>query len=257
MRRGHFALKRLIAAVTLSCGLIVGSAVGRQVSADQDANIEIGTRLANFLRAGRSVVSANQALINNPEIGEKGFTGESVVEQAVALYTDKNGAPPDAEGLSPAQTKLIEAQMQAMRQVVDVHQSDINQKGIGFKGFIPAVFGRLVNETFAELVGTDALVRVTAPLDLVRNRKARPDDWELDILETKLQAPDWPENTPYMETLEYEGRPAFRMLIPEYYRESCLSCHGAPKGEVDITGYPKEGGAAGDLAGAISLVIFQ
>jgi hypothetical protein len=47
------------------------------------------------------------------------------------------------------------------------------------------------------------------------------------------------------------------MLLPEYYRESCLSCHGGPMGEMDITGYPKEGGKIGDLGGAISIVIFQ
>jgi hypothetical protein len=47
------------------------------------------------------------------------------------------------------------------------------------------------------------------------------------------------------------------MLLPEYYRESCLSCHGEPQGEMDITNYPKEGGKIGDLAGAISIVIFK
>jgi hypothetical protein len=46
-------------------------------------------------------------------------------------------------------------------------------------------------------------------------------------------------------------------MMPEYYGASCLSCHGQPKGEVDITGYPKEGAAAGDLSGAISITIFK
>ncbi len=30
-----------------------------------------------------------------------------------------------------------------------------------------------------------------------------------------------------------------------------------PKGEIDVTGYPKEGGKAGDLGGAISIVLFK
>jgi hypothetical protein len=47
------------------------------------------------------------------------------------------------------------------------------------------------------------------------------------------------------------------MLFPEYYAESCLSCHGEPKGEIDVTGYPKEGGKMGDLGGAISIVLFR
>ena len=60
-----------------------------------------------------------------------------------------------------------------------------------------------------------------------------------------------------MEVAEVDGRPAFRMLLPEYYTDSCLTCHGEPKGEIDVTGYPKEGGKAGDLGGAISIVLFK
>ncbi len=45
-----------------------------------------------------------------------------------------------------------------------------------------------------------------------------------------------------------------RVAVPEYYSQSCLSCHGAPQGELDITGYPREGAAAlGDLGGVISI----
>ena len=36
---------------------------------------------------------------------------------------------------------------------------------------------------------------------------------------------------------------------------SCLSCHGEPKGELDITGYPKEGAHEGDLGGIISITL--
>ena len=60
-----------------------------------------------------------------------------------------------------------------------------------------------------------------------------------------------------MEVAEVDGRPAFRMLLPEYYTDSCLTCHGEPKGEIDVTGYPKEGGKTGDLGGAISIVLFK
>jgi hypothetical protein len=53
------------------------------------------------------------------------------------------------------------------------------------------------------------------------------------------------------------GRPAYRIAVPEYYRQSCLACHGSPKGEPDITGYPKEGRKLGDLGGVMSIVLFQ
>lgn len=222
-----------------------------------DADLEIGNKLADMLRAGRTVVSSSQGLINDPEIGDKGFTGDKVVREATSIYTERAGSPPLEDDLPERDKRLLEAQMQAMRQVVDAHQADINRSDVGFKGFIPATFARLTNEEFEAIAGTDARIRVTAPPDLVRNRKARPDDWEQNILETKLLAEDWPKGEPYTEEVDFEGRPAFRMLLPEYYRESCLACHGGPEGETDITGYPKEGGEVGDLGGVISIVIFR
>jgi hypothetical protein len=242
--------------LVIVAALGLGFAAGPAAIADE-AELRIGNALADMLRAGRSVVSANQPLINDPDVGDKGFTGEKLIGDAKAIYAERTGAPLLAGDLSERDRRLLDAQMQAMRRIIDSHQSDINRQGLGFKGFIPAIFARLTNEEFEMLAGAEARIRVTAPADLVRNRKARPDPWEKNILETKLLAPDWPKGTPYTEVVEYEGRPAFRILLPEYYRESCLSCHGGPKGETDITGYPKEGGKAGDLGGVISIVIFR
>lgn len=228
-----------------------------RAGATEDADLAIGKKLADMLRAGRNVVSASQPLINDPETADKGFTGERFVGEAQELYAQRVGASLLDGTLSERDRRLLEAQLQAMRRVVDEHQSDINQPGVGFKGFIPAVFARLTNEEFAAIVGSEARVRVTAPVEFVRNRKARPDAWERDVLESRFIDPGWPKGAPYTEVVEFEGRPAFRMILPEYYGESCLACHGGPKGETDITGYPKEGGRAGDLGGAISIVIFR
>lgn len=243
------------AGLSIVAAFVVGLATS-QAAADS-TGLEIGNKLADILRAGRSAVSANQPLINNPDIADKGFTGEKLIQEAEAIYAKRVGSPLLGDDLSPRDKRLIEAQMKAMRKIVDEHQSDINRQGTGFKGFIPAVFARLVNEEFAASAGTEARVRVTAPPDLVRNRKARPDRWERAIIESKLLTPDWPKGKAYTEQVEYEGRPAFRMLLPEYYSASCLSCHGSPKEETDITGYPKEGGKEGDLGGVISIVIFE
>lgn len=226
-------------------------------AADDATDLETGKHLADILRAGRSVISANQSLINDPALADKGFTGDVVLAGVDETHEARVGAPPITPELSDRDRRLIEAQMQAMARIVDQHQAEINREGVGFKGFIPAVFARLTNEEFGNLAGDEARVRVTAPMELVRNRKARPDAWEREVIETRLSSADWPNGEPYAEVVDYEGRPAFRMLIPEYYNDSCLSCHGGPKGEQDVTGYPKEGGAAGDLAGAISIVLFR
>lgn len=240
-------------------GLLVLAALCAPVLATTagEKDIATGTRLADLLRSGRSVVSNHQGLINDPAVGAKNLTGQKLVDEAVALYEKRVGKPPIDDAMSADERRLVEAQIAAMREVIDDNQQLIDTKGLGFKGFIPALFGRLVNERFEEKVGDLAHMKVTAPVDLVRNRTARPDAWEKEVIETRFLKPDWPKGKPYTEEVRNDGRAEFRMLIPEYYSASCLSCHGKPKGELDITGYPKEGGSEGDLSGAISITLFK
>lgn len=240
----------LLAAVL--SGVLVSVSAGQS---REETDIATGERLAELLRDARAVVSNNQPLINQPD--HKAVDSEWITARTVALYTKNTGTPPLSGDLSERDRRLLEAQMASLREVVDEHKDDINRPGVGFKGFVPALFARLMNEKFAEKVGEEARIRVTAPRELVRNRKALPDEWETKVITTVFADPAREKGTAYIESVEVEGRPAFRMLIPEYYTASCLVCHGTPKGEIDITGYPKEGGKVGDLGGAISIVLFQ
>jgi hypothetical protein len=239
--------------VIAGLALIVAPAAG----ADDADDLAMGMRLAEMLRAGRNVVSTYQTLINDPAIGDKHLDSERFTSEAAALFLKQTGQDPLAGSLSERDRRLLDAQIEAMREVLDEQQADINRAGMGFKGFVPAVFARLLNEKFAAKVGNEAQVRVTAPEHLVRNRKSLPDEWEARIVDTVFSDPKRPKGEPYTEVTEVNGRSAFRMLLPEYYTESCLSCHGEPKGQIDVTGYPKEGGKEGDLGGAISIVLFK
>jgi hypothetical protein len=217
----------------------------------------LAMRLAEMLQSARTVISRNQDLINDPAKGDKGLTGDRVVSDTVALYVETMGEDPRKSDHETLEGRLLRAQMDAIKAVVDENQASINAEGVGFKGFIPATFARLVNEKFGEAVGTEAQVKVTAPEKLVRNRKALPDDWERSVLEHRFSSSDWPKGEPFSETVAVDGRPAFRIMVPEYYVSSCLSCHGGPAGEMDVTGYPKEGGEEGDLGAAISITLFE
>lgn len=248
MQRSLFCLVALVLAAPLA-----PTGVGAAMSDE----ITLGEHMAAMLRAGRSVVSKNQALINDPNKGDKGIDGDSLIRDAVAIYTARMGAPPMADTLPEPERHLMQALMDSMREIVDEHEAEIDTPGLGFKGFIPAVYGRLVGERFEEKVGTEALLKVTAPENLVRNRKALPDDWEKMVIDTHFLSPDWTKGESYTEQAEVHGRPAFRMLMPEYYDASCLTCHGKPAGELDVTGYPKEGASEGDLGGAISITLFE
>ncbi len=232
-----------------------GPAPGTSLPTGDGSAEAVAARLSAMLQAARSVISKHQTDINDPAKGDKHLDAATVVGEAIAAYKAKTGEDPTAYDPATRQGRLIGAQLEAIAEVMDEAQSSINQEGVGFKGFIPATFARLVNETFARRVVGEATVKVTAPLDLVRNRKARPDEWETAVIAERFLAEDWPRGTPFSETVTEGGAATFRMAVPEYYAASCLSCHGGPKGSTDITGYPREGAAEADLGGVISVII--
>jgi Protein of unknown function (DUF3365) len=236
-------------------GAVMPWAANATTPADKD--MAIAESLAELLQDARTIISNEQDVINDPALGDKHLTGEMVLDRAIKIYAQ--GARVDPRKVDPAsrEGRLLRAMMAAVAGVIDDNQQTINAKGIGFKGFIPAVFGRLVAEEFGRLAKGEAVVKITAPPELVRNRKARPDQWEAEIIKTKLLDPAWSTGQPYSAIIETNGRPAFRVMVPEYYVESCLACHGSPKGEIDITGYPKEGGKLNDLGAAISITLYR
>jgi Protein of unknown function (DUF3365) len=243
--------------IVLVLTLLAGMLPVSDVSGYDQTDALVAARLAEFLRSARTVISQYQELINDPAKGDKGLTGERVLAEATAIYLKQTGEDPSTTDPNSKQGKLLRAQMEAINDVMTENQGTINAPNVGFKGFIPAIFARLANEKFQEKAGAEARIKVTAPEELIRNRTARPDAWESAVLTDKFAKPDWQKGAPFSEATTVDSRPAFRLIVPEYYKPSCLSCHGVPKGEVDITGYPKEGGKEGDLGAAISVTLFQ
>ena len=239
----------LAATVILPTSLLVATPANEDAATAQN--------LAAMLRAGWTVISKEQDRINDPELGDKKLSGPVVLEQARKNFQAATGVDPDTIDPTSQSGRLLRNQMDAIVEVMDANQTTINAKGTGFKGFIPALFARLVNEAFVRRANGEAEIKLTAPADRVRNRKARPDAWEDDIIETKLLSPNWPRGQPYSATVEFKGRSAFRVMVPEYYDSSCLTCHGSPKGELDVTGYPKEGAKENELGGIISIVLYR
>ena len=228
------------------------AAVTDAASASPEA---IATRLAAMLQSARSVISKHQTEINDPAVGDKHLDATTVITEATANYEKKIGEDPASYPADSRLGRLIGAQLAAIKEVMDDAQPLIDQEGKAFKGFIPATFARLVNESFARRVGGEAHIKVTAPPELVRNRKARPDAWETAVIADKFRTPGWTRGASFSEIVAADGGKEFRMAVPEYYAASCLSCHGSPKGSIDITGYPREGASESDLGGVVSVVL--
>ncbi len=249
-----------VGAIVLSSG--TGSTGQMIASAQASVDIisddpEVARSLAALLRASRSVISANQSLINNPDIGDKGLSGRSILALAISNYKKTSGIDITTINPKSRQGSLIKAEMDSIVSVIDMARPSIDKKGTAFKGFIPAIFARLVGEEFTRRANGKATIKVTAPDELVRNRKARPDALESDVITTKFLKPDWRPGEPYSVTDSANGKTTFRMMVPDYYVQSCLDCHGSPKNSLDITGYPREGANLGDLGGVISITLYR
>lgn len=246
--------KPILAAAAVAVFLVI--ATGSPAMAAK-SNEEIALNMATLLRSARAVVSDNQKLINDASKGDKGLSGEVVLEKAKMNFKAATGIELDSIDASTLEGELLQAEMEAIVEVMDEAQPLINEQGVDLKGFLPAIFARLVTEKFRAKKGDIADIRLTAPKDYVRNRANRPDSWEEAIIEEQFRMPAHPKGQPVSGMAERKGKQAFRLILPEYYKESCLSCHGEPKGERDITGGMKEGGTLGELGGAISVVIFS
>jgi len=210
---------------------------------------EVAEHLIELVKIGRAVVSEHQATINDPAIAEKGFTGEFMAEQVIERFKKKTKIDLRIPNVVP-QANFYLALVETEKEVVDEAQPVINRQGVGFKGFLHAVFARRVGEHFYKKTG----VRMKLTGVDYRSPSSKPDDFEQEVLRM-FSDPRHPKDQVYVRNTMHDGRPVLRMMDPEYAAASCLNCHGAPKGERDIMGMKKEGWKEGGLAGAISLVL--
>ena len=209
----------------------------------------VAEHLIELVNIGRVVVLEHQDTINDAAKAEKGFTADFMADQVMERFKKKTKIDLRIPNVVP-QANFYLALVEAEREVVDEAQPVINRQGVGFKGFLHAVFARRVGEHFYKKSG----VRMKLIGVNYRNQNNKPDDFEEEVLRM-FSDPRHPKGQSYVRNTVFDGRPVLRVIDPEYAAASCLSCHGAPRGERDITGMKKEGWKEGDLAGAISLVL--
>ena len=214
---------------------------------------ETARLLAKVLQAGRLVIERNQAMIDDPHRGDKGFTPEIFEQQLREEFRTRTGidlaalASQSTFAIPPLSRELLPALVEASKEVVRDAQVVINQRGIGYKNFIPATYGTQAAARFSKRSHVQLKQTAIQP----RNPKNEPDEYESSVLRWLSGRPN---SEAYVSELTESGR-ILRVMMPIYYQQACLVCHGEPKGEWDISGYPREGAHEGDLAGAISVRI--
>ncbi len=205
--------------------------------------------LATLLNVGRLIVQRNQALINDPRIGNKGFTPEVFEQQVLDEFIRETHI--DLKHVSsqlPSLAKeLLPVLLESSKEVVADAQLVINQRGIGYKNFVPATFGSQAARKFSNR----SYVKIKQTTLNPRNLKNTPDAYEENLLKRLATKPA--VDTSITEWID--NGTTLRAVTPIYYSQDCLICHGTPKGILDISGYPREGAQEGELAGAISIRI--
>lgn len=232
-------------------GLMIAQAMAQS---SPDA-IETGRLLAILLDSGRVVVGANQQLINDVSKGDKGFTPEVFEKHLIAKFRERSGVD-----LSILQTskvpemakKLLPQLVVASKITVVEAQPMINKPGVAYKGFIPATFGTRTAARFRAISGI--YLKQTTTDELLRNPSNKVDILESLVL-TRFADPAYPRQGEKIISFEEatENGKLLRVMLPLFYGKGCLTCHGEPKGEADISGHKKEGAKEGDLGGAISV----
>ena len=233
--------------IVVLCVAFPGSFAPSVVAAAEDDVRESARLLAILLDSGRVAIGRNQELINDPDKGDKGFTPEVFAEQTITLFKQRTGH--DLRNLATADVPvmakpLLERLLEDSKKTVATYQTVINVKGIRYKGLIPATFGTETGARFRLWSGL--YLKQTAPDHLLRNAKNKADDFELAAM-NKMGDPAFPrDGDRILSEVADEGK-ALRVFLPLFYNKACLSCHGDPKGERDLTGYPREGAQEGSL----------
>jgi general secretion pathway protein A len=219
---------------------------------DHEQERETSRLVAILFDSGRVVVGLNQELINDASKGDKGFTPEVFEKQLRAVFEQRTGINlSNSNDKIPAMARpLLDRLLDESKRTIAGYQTPINIPGIRYKGLIPATFGTETAARFSTWSGI--YLRQIAPERFLRNKKNQPDKYEADVLKTLAQQASTSDESPPKWDVT-DGGKTLRLVLPLYYSKACLECHGEPRGQRDISGYPREGGKEGELGGAISV----
>lgn len=150
------------------------------------------------------------------------------------------------------QGRALAQQMDAVWEFMVFNQDRLSQiayteDGV-YQGLHCAIAGRIIGQSFTRQSDyTTRFVNLNP-----RNEAGMPDDYETTAFNAFRADGNLQD---FYGFAEVDGKQVFRYLAPMTIEEACLQCHGEPAGELDVTGYPKEGWAMGDIGGAISIIM--
>ncbi|GJQ58775.1 MAG: DUF3365 domain-containing protein [Candidatus Scalindua sp. AMX11] len=209
--------------------------------------------VSKLLVSCRAIIAEHQDLFNDPEKGDKGFTGDLYVSQLKKHFKDATGVEVSEDDANSAdQTeKILGTLLVSSKTVIEESQQVLNKKGRGFKKIIPAIVGRRTGYKYNKALGAGYNLKQTSIQ--FRNPANHPDAFEIENLK-EFEKNGYPKGKGKGTVVtNIDGSKTYRYMLPLYITSACLKCHGGPKGERDISKKIKEGYKEGEIRGAISL----
>lgn len=170
---------------------------------------------------------------------------------AVNLFWTSQNARAQMEDQLREKGEVLSQQMNCVWEFMVSNQERFEQisytdEGI-YQGLHCAIVGRSIGALFTSQ--TDYTTRFVNFNP--RNSADEPDEFEAEALQGFIDG----KGGERYQIVEQDGREVFRYMTPMRIDKNCLECHGQPKGEIDVTGFPKEGWSLGDVGGAISITM--
>ncbi|MEL1134568.1 ATP-binding protein [Desulfitobacterium sp. THU1] len=174
-----------------------------------------------------------------------------IVVMGMKYFWDYNGEMKQAEREMLEKAQIITEQQKALWEFMAINQRKINYdldgnleyKFLSCSTVAMGVGAMLAAETDYRLKPTNTNYR---------NILNAPDAFEAEGI---VHLKQFPSTTEYWVIDDTAGKQVFRYMTPLTIDKFCLDCHGEPKGEIDISGYAKEGLKVGEFAGALSLTM--
>lgn len=241
----RFGAQLLFVTVVVALGLSVPSYASQSTSA---ADTKLSFQMAKLFFASRAAVGENPKFLEDPT------AGHSKKELLDAIRTSYNRMA--NETLNEKGSPELGAMWKAVESVIDMAmKGDFKGRWKDHPNFpgklIPARFGHEVTKAFNALAQTNGgrklSMKWTTSDEYLVNPASKADDWERAAIQERFRSPGWKQGDPFSENTGA----GFRYAMPEYFKSSCMNCHGGEMGQKIHSGKMVAG--SGTFGGVLSV----
>ena len=224
---------------------------------------EMAFELTALFRAYRATITLDKKRIHEPNTY---FTKENIDQRIKEMHTEvklkykamtnKDYPTDDYSFKGRTRTTLEKSFEKTLRDYVTGYVS------LDWKGenkFVKKWDGKMLPARFASYAATNfnkisegmILIKLTSSEQLLVNVNNKPEDWENKVIDQMI----YQTKNNNVAFVEKQEKDQYRFLIPEYYGQGCIHCHGTKEGQLGNKIHPTNiERNIYDLAGAISII---